>query len=71
MRAKLNFMAHDSVKDRHATPTYIHMPKSLSWLGLPELTNQNGAECGDSCPVQAWSMATLLDTLYDMDMASH
>ena len=79
MRAKLNFMAHNSVKDRQATPTYIHKLlschahalRSSPWLGLPELTNQNGAECGDSCPVQAWSMATLLDTLYDMDTASH
>lgn len=36
------------------------------WSGLPELTNQNGADCPDSCPIQAWSMATLLDALYDV-----
>ena len=40
------------------------------WLGLPELTNSGGRECRDSNPIQAWSMATVLDTLYDMDRKS-
>ena len=34
--------------------------------GLPELTNRGGEPCRDSNPIQAWSMATLLDTLYDI-----
>jgi len=45
---------------------YKHLSSS-PWLGLPELTNKGGSFCRDSNPVQAWSMATLLETLYDMD----
>lgn len=31
------------------------------WLGLPELTNGNGAHCIYSCPAQAWSVATIIE----------
>ena len=37
------------------------------WTGLPELTNAHASFCRDSCRTQAWSIATLLDALYDMD----
>ncbi|KAF9920504.1 hypothetical protein FBU30_009645 [Linnemannia zychae] len=37
------------------------------WEGLAELTNLNGAICGDACQSQAWSSSTLLDLLYDID----
>lgn len=36
------------------------------WAGLPELTNENGAYCHDSCRTQAWSNSTLLDFLHDV-----
>lgn len=35
------------------------------WLGLPELTNLNGKSCPDSCPIQAWSIATAIEALYE------
>jgi glycogen debranching enzyme len=31
------------------------------WAGLTELTNKDGAFCGDSCPTQAWSAGCLID----------
>eukprot|EP00158_Paraphelidium_tribonemae_P007656 Partr_v1_DN28316_c0_g1_i2_m78910 putative Glycogen debranching enzyme len=36
------------------------------WAGLPELTNDQGSFCRDSCPTQAWSAAVVLDILYDL-----
>ena len=35
------------------------------WRSLPELTQKDGAHCPSGCPSQAWSVATVLDTLYD------
>lgn len=40
------------------------------WLGLPELTNLNGKLCKDSCPIQAWSIATAIETLHESAKAS-
>ncbi|KDR65730.1 hypothetical protein GALMADRAFT_81520 [Galerina marginata CBS 339.88] len=39
-----------------------HVEKD-AWRGLPELTNENGSFCRDSCNTQAWSASTLLDFL--------
>ncbi|ODV77006.1 glycoside hydrolase family 13 protein [Suhomyces tanzawaensis NRRL Y-17324] len=36
------------------------------WAGLTELTNKDGAFCGDSSPSQAWSTGCLLDLYYDL-----
>ncbi|KAJ3611144.1 hypothetical protein NHX12_021160 [Muraenolepis orangiensis] len=43
----------------------VHLERS-SWKGLPELTNENGQYCPFSCETQAWSIATVLEVLYDL-----
>ncbi|KAM4623773.1 glycogen debranching enzyme isoform 2-T2 [Polymixia lowei] len=44
---------------------YTHLERS-PWKGLPELTNENGQYCPFSCETQAWSLATVLEVLYDL-----
>ena len=70
LRARYNFPRSDSenalqftnrILARHAE--YL---ENSTVMALPELTNSNGAFCKDSCQVQAWSMATLLDAFYDL-----
>jgi glycogen debranching enzyme len=34
-------------------------------FGLPELTNGGGVPCPHACTTQAWSVATVLDMLFD------
>lgn len=46
---------------------HLNDVKTSPWRGLAELTNENGAYCGDSCRTQAWSMATVLEVLYDLN----
>ncbi|KAJ7623337.1 glycoside hydrolase family 13 protein [Roridomyces roridus] len=41
------------------------------WAGIPELTNENGAYCGDSCRTQAWSASTLLDFMQEVHTLSN
>ncbi|XP_062284498.1 glycogen debranching enzyme-like isoform X2 [Scomber scombrus] len=50
-----------NVLSRH----YTHLERS-PWKGLPELTNENGQYCPFSCETQAWSVATVLEVLYDL-----
>jgi glycogen debranching enzyme len=35
------------------------------WAGLTELTQKDGAFCGDSCPTQSWSASCLIDLFQD------
>ncbi|KAJ2368175.1 bifunctional 4-alpha-glucanotransferase/amylo-alpha-1,6-glucosidase [Coemansia sp. RSA 2607] len=43
-----------------------HHVSNSAFAGLPELTNQDGAHCRDSCETQAWSSGCLLMALHEM-----
>ena len=46
---------------------HIELLNSSVWKGLPELTNADGRPCRYSCNVQAWSAATLIEALHDLN----
>ncbi|XP_076807276.1 glycogen debranching enzyme-like [Clavelina lepadiformis] len=74
LRAKLHFARKLGPEKLKETVDFIRSfivnhqlyLENSPWCGLPELTNSNGSYCRDSCPIQAWSHATLLDLLCDM-----
>ncbi|XP_059168911.1 glycogen debranching enzyme-like isoform X2 [Physella acuta] len=77
LRAKLYFAKKLEAKSPgtlHATKMYVnsvlckHYEEILKnpYMGLPELTNSNGQFCPGSCRTQAWSSATILETMYDL-----
>lgn len=47
--------------------THLREIETTHWRGLAELTNENGSYCSDSCRTQAWSMATVLEVLNDLN----
>ncbi|MBW0479917.1 hypothetical protein O181_019632 [Austropuccinia psidii MF-1] len=76
LRAFLHFdiLAGKGLTDRQETIHEIHSIlsehrrhiRSDPWAGLPELTNENGQLCHDSCEAQAWSSSTILDALFEV-----
>jgi glycogen debranching enzyme len=77
LRARLQFAHRNGVKVsdnlslvHSVLSTHAQALQDSPWKGLPELTNKDGTECVDSCPVQAWSMATILDVLHDLKQYS-
>lgn len=73
LRARLIFAEKNNRLAETIAETYAILSahlreiKTTHWRGLAELTNENGSYCRDSCRSQAWSMATVLEVLYDLD----
>ena len=70
IRALQIFGVYNSNEDRifHAMKLLINSRNHIidsPWMSIPELTNSEGKFCPNSCPAQAWSVATLLDGLYE------
>ena len=74
LRARLHFARDKEDEARNIKKIlsrhFIHI-ETNSWMGLPELTNSNGSYCRDSCSIQAWSISTLLDVLFDLHECSN
>ena len=75
LQAKLRFCDYKNKAEathdilRVLLPHQRHMLKEDPWHSLPELTNAEGKHCHHSCPAQAWSIATILDALVQLDSA--
>lgn len=72
LRAKLAFAedkTHEGKEMQKIMSRHYEFVENDVWMGLPELTNDNGTYCRDSCRTQAWSLSGLLDALYDLDCA--
>lgn len=73
LRARLHFSKLNNCLDETVAETWsiltkhLHKIETSHWRGLPELTNENGAFCRDSCHTQAWSMSCVLETLHDLE----
>ena len=53
------------INHKQLSDAYNHYKKiqESAWLSLPELTNDNGSFCSESCGSQLWSVATLLEAI--------
>jgi glycogen debranching enzyme len=71
LRAFMRFSLQSKTTPEERTETFQQVTRRLQgcmkqidespWAGLTELTNLDGAVCGDSCPTQAWSAGCLVD----------
>jgi len=71
LRAKLLWSPKDKLEEtlEHVEEVLSRHRETLNtseWKSLPELTSSNGSFCPDSCPAQAWSSATILEAVYDL-----
>ncbi|XP_028968045.1 glycogen debranching enzyme-like [Galendromus occidentalis] len=69
LRAKLSFATDPQAarsEIRRCLQPHLGALENSPWRGLPELTNQDGAECHHSCPIQAWSHSCLLEVMHQL-----
>lgn len=70
LRARLHFAAANGRLSETIAETWTTLIAHLTelqtshWRGLPELTNEQGAYCVDSCRTQAWSVSTILEVKF-------
>jgi len=60
-----------AAKVHHVSQILLRLREHIDsdpWRGLPELCNDNGAYCPDSCNTQAWSASTILDVLHELNL---
>ncbi|KAF2645816.1 glycogen debranching enzyme [Massarina eburnea CBS 473.64] len=70
---KFDLQRHSTAEERvesyqQITRRMAGMMKAIQespWAGLTELTQKDGAFCGDSCPTQAWSASCIIDVFQD------
>lgn len=75
LRALLKFDLKRRRSAEERVESYQHVTRRLAgcmkaihespWAGLTELTQKDGAFCGDSCPTQAWSASCIIDVFQD------
>lgn len=76
LRARLIFAGKTGREKEEVSEVWSVLTKHIQelqtshWRGLPELTNSSGKFCRDSCRTQAWSMATVLEVVYDLQKLS-
>ena len=67
-RAMLNFFKRDELGPvMNIIANLRGELKRNDALGIEELTNEDGSICKDGCVTQAWSIATIIDFLYDFN----
>jgi glycogen debranching enzyme len=71
LRALIAFSKKEDLEDnlnyvKRVISNHHVVIENSEWLGLPELTNAEGAACPESCAVQAWSHSTMLELMYDI-----
>ncbi|KAM7344638.1 glycogen debranching enzyme isoform 4-T5 [Cochliomyia hominivorax] len=63
---KCGFLNETIAETWNILKAHLKELQTSHWRGLPELTNENGSYCRDSCRTQAWSIATIMEVLYDL-----